>query len=115
MENELFVDTSQSDETEFPVLVMDWVDGQTLSSFLQNIANNYDEDYSFWSEEDEKTALFELKCLPYNFIRTASWLIKQPFAHGDIKPDNIIIKPDGTCVLVDYDGMYVPAMQGMKM
>jgi uncharacterized protein (TIGR02145 family) len=115
LEKELFVDTSQSDETEFPVLIMDWVDGQTLSSFLQNIVNNYDEDYSFWSEEDEKTALFELKCLPYNFIRTASWLIKQPFAHGDIKPDNIIIKPDGTCVLVDYDGMYVPAMQGMKM
>lgn len=115
LDNELFVDTSQSEETEFPVLVMDWVDGQTLSSFLQKIANNYDEDYSFWSEDEEKTALYELKCLPYNFIRAASWLIKQPFAHGDIKPDNIIIKPDGTCVLVDYDGMYVPAMQGMKM
>lgn len=114
LENELFVDTTQSDETEFPVLLMDWVEGQTLSSFLQNIANNYDEDYSFWSEEEEKAALFELKCLPYNFVRTASWLIKQPFAHGDIKPDNIIIKPNGTCVLVDYDGMFVPAMQGMK-
>jgi len=114
LENELFVDTTQSDETEFPVLLMDWVEGQTLSSFLQNIANNYDEDYSFWSEEEEKAALFELKCLPYNFVRTASWLIKQPFAHGDIKPDNIIIEPDGTCVLVDYDGMYVPSMQGMK-
>ena len=50
LEKELFVDTSQSDETEFPVLIMDWVDGQTLSSFLQNIAYNYDEDYSFWSE-----------------------------------------------------------------
>ena len=115
LDKELFVDTTQTDETEFPVLLMDWVEGQTLSSFLQSIANNYDEDYSFWSEEEEKTALFELKCLPYNFIRTASWLIKQPFAHGDIKPDNIIIKPDGTCVLVDYDGMYVPTMQGMKM
>jgi serine/threonine protein kinase len=115
LDKELFVDTTQTEETEFPVLLMDWVEGQTLSSFLQNIANNYDEDYSFWSEEEEKTALFELKCLPYNFIRAASWLIKQPFAHGDIKPDNIIIKPDGTCVLVDYDGMYVPAMQGMKM
>jgi serine/threonine protein kinase len=115
LDKELFVDTTQTEETEFPVLLMDWVEGQTLSSFLQNIANNYDEDYSFWSEEEEKTALFELKCLPYNFIRAASWLIKQPFAHGDIKPDNIIIKPDGTCVLVDYDGMYVPAMQGMKI
>lgn len=115
LDKELFVDTTQTDETEFPVLLMDWVEGQTLSSFLQNISNNYDEDYSFWSEEEEKTALFELKCLPYNFIRAASWLIKQPYAHGDIKPDNIIIKPDGTCVLVDYDGMYVPAMQGMKI
>ena len=43
----------------------------------------------------------------------ASWLLKQPFAHGDLKPDNIIVQKDGYCVLVDYDGMYVPTMQGM--
>ena len=38
----------------------------------------------------------------------------QPFAHGDLKPDNILVKEDGTLVLVDYDGMYVPAMKGQK-
>ena len=35
LENELFVDTSQSKETEFPVLVMDWVEGKTLDAYLR--------------------------------------------------------------------------------
>ena len=42
------------------------------------------------------------------------WLMPQPFAHGDLKPDNILVKSDGTLVLVDYDGMYVPAMKGQR-
>ena len=40
--------------------------------------------------------------------------MSQPFAHGDLKPDNILVTEDGALVLVDYDGMYVPAMQGQK-
>ena len=52
--------------------------------------------------------------LSYNFFKLATWLIKQPFAHGDLKPDNILVKRDGSLVLVDYDGMFVPAMQGQK-
>ena len=42
----------------------------------------------------------------------AAWLLSQPFAHGDLKPDNILVKKDGSLVLVDYDGMFVPALQG---
>ena len=48
------------------------------------------------------------------FGKMAAWLRTQSFAHGDIKPDNIIIRPDGSLVLVDYDGMFVPAMKGSK-
>lgn len=44
----------------------------------------------------------------------AAWLRSQSFAHGDIKPDNIMVRPDGTLTLVDYDGMFVPAMKGQK-
>ena len=52
--------------------------------------------------------------LCYRFCKMAAWLRSQPFAHGDIKPDNIIVRPDGTLTLVDYDGMFVPAMNGQK-
>lgn len=96
LEKELFVDTEQTNETEFPVLLMDWVDGKPLDRYLRE---NLDDKYA-------------LEMLVYRFSQLAQWLIPQPFAHGDLKPDNILVREDGTLVLVDYDGMYVPAMKG---
>lgn len=98
MDKELFVDSSQTDETEFPVLLMDWVEGITLDKYLRE---NLDDQYA-------------LEMLAYRFSQLAQWLIPQPFAHGDLKPDNILVREDGNLVLVDYDGMYVPAMKGQK-
>ena len=98
LQKELFVDTKQTDETEFPVLLMDWVEGKTLDKYLRE---NLDDKYA-------------LEMLAYRFSQLAQWLIPQPFAHGDLKPDNILVREDGTLVLVDYDGMYVPAMKGQK-
>ena len=98
IDKELFVDSSQTDETEFPVLLMDWVEGITLDKYLHE---NLDDQYA-------------LEMLAYRFSQLAQWLIPQPFAHGDLKPDNILVREDGTLVLVDYDGMYVPAMKGQK-
>jgi len=98
LDKELFVDSKNSDETEFPVLLMDWVEGQTLDKYIRE--HIYDQ--------------YELSLLAYQFSRLAMWLLPQPFAHGDLKPDNILVKDDGTLVLVDYDGMYVPAMKGQK-
>ena len=98
LDKELFVDTDQINETEFPVLLMDWVEGKTLDKYLRE---NLDDKYA-------------LEMLAYRFSQLAQWLIPQPFAHGDLKPDNILVREDGTLVLVDYDGMYVPAMKGQK-
>ena len=97
-ENELFVDTNNSDKDEFPVLLMDWVEGKTLDVYIKE---NINEQYA-------------LEMLAYQFNKMATWLITQPFAHGDLKPDNILVKEKGQIVLVDYDGMYVPAMKGQK-
>lgn len=97
LDDELFVDTG-SGGAEYPVLVMDWVEGITLDRYLRQ---HLDDPYS-------------LHMLAYQFSRLAAWLLTQTFAHGDLKPDNILVRPDGTLVLVDYDGMYVPAMQGQR-
>ena len=97
LEKEIFVDSS-CEEDEFPVLLMDWVEGETMETY---IANNYQDEYA--------TGM-----LCYRFCKMAAWLRSQPFAHGDIKPDNIMVRPDGNLTLVDYDGMFVPAMKGQK-
>ena len=97
LEKEIFVDSS-CEEDEFPVLLMDWIDGETMESY---IAENYQDNYA-------------MAMLCYRFCKMAAWLRSQPFAHGDIKPDNIMVRPDGSLTLVDYDGMFVPAMKGQK-
>ncbi len=68
LEKELFVDTKNSDENEFPILLMDWVEGKTLDKYLRkNLGDQY-----------------ALEVLAYRFSQLAQWLIPQPFAHGDL-------------------------------
>ena len=97
LEKELFVDSNCEDD-EFPVLLMDWIEGETMETY---IADHYMDNYA-------------ISMLCYRFCKMAAWLRSQPFAHGDIKPDNIMVRSDGTLTLVDYDGMFVPAMKGQR-
>ena len=101
LEKELFVDCDcdcdcDCDDHEFPVLLMDWIEGETMDHYIaQNLYDNY-----------------AMSMLCYRFCKMAAWLRSQPFAHGDIKPDNIMVRPDGILTLIDYDGMFVPSMKG---
>ena len=97
LEKVLFVDSS-CEESEFPVLLMDWVEGETMERY---VAAHYHDSHA-------------MSMLCYRFCRLAAWLRAQPFAHGDLKPDNIMVRPDGSLTLVDYDGMFVPSMKGRK-
>ena len=98
LDNELFVNSPLADGEKFPVLLMDWVEGTNLDQYIrQHLHDSY-----------------QLHLLAYQFSRLALWLMPQPFAHGDLKPDNIMVREDGTLVLIDYDGMFVPAMKGQK-
>ena len=97
LDKEIFVDSS-CEEDEFPVLLIDWIDGETMENY---IAENYQDNYA-------------MAMLCYRFCKMAAWLRSQPFAHGDIKPDNIMVRPDGSLTLIDYDGMFVSAMKGQK-
>ena len=97
LEKEMFVDSNCENE-EFPVLLMDWIEGETMETY---VAANYTDTHA-------------MSMLCYRFCKMAAWLRSQSFAHGDIKPDNIMVRPDGTLTLVDYDSMFVPAMKGQK-
>ena len=103
LESELFVDVPNTGGEEYPVLLMDWVDGIPLDQYLKTIRN-----------ETIRNKSYEKDLLAYRFSLLARWLVTQPFAHGDLKPDNIYVRGDGSLVLLDYDGMYVPALSGRK-
>lgn len=101
-DKELFVDTAQSPETEFPVLLMDWVEGKNLSQYIASVKSSIGALY------------YNLYELSFKFNQFAQWMVEQPFAHGDLKPDNILITNDGYIIIVDYDGMYFPQMRGQQ-
>ncbi|MDF9829487.1 AarF/UbiB family protein [Parabacteroides sp. PF5-6] len=97
-DNELFVDSKQTDVSEFSIILMDWIDGISLDEYLKSIINN----------------AYKREKLADEFQKLVCWLLPQPFAHGDLKPDNILVLEDGSIVLLDYDGMFVSSMKGQK-
>lgn len=82
----------------FPALKMEWVDGDSLDHYIvRNL-----------------TAPEKLEQLSSDFLNMMGDLRRAGIAHGDLQHGNIIVLGNGELRLVDYDGMYVPAMQGMK-
>ena len=63
LDKEIFVDSS-CEEDEFPVLLMDWIDGETMESY---IAANY---------QNQSAMLM----LSYRFGKMAAWLRTQSFS-----------------------------------
>lgn len=81
-------------------ILMDWVDGQTLKDYLN--------DLNVWiPNELERHQMVYLR-----FVQIASELIESEYAHGNIKLDNIIIQDDNDIKLVGYDNMYIPSLKG---
>ena len=89
-----------SDGKWYPLILMDWVDGETLFK---------------WTRK---------KCLENNGAALAAaagcWIAlireleENNVAHGDLQHANIIVTPDGRLKLVDYDCMCVPALFGRR-
>jgi uncharacterized delta-60 repeat protein len=93
LEEEIWVDDAFQ-----PVVVMDWVEGNTLHFTLNSLC-----------EERKNKEILRLALM---FDQMALWWLAQNFAHGDLKADNLIITPNNQLVAVDYEGFYVPALQG---
>ena len=80
-----------------PIVIMDWVDALPLKKYIsQNICRPQ-----------------ILLSLAESFKTMVGELHKLHFAHGDLQHGNIMVKNDGSIVLVDYDSMYVPGLSGV--
>jgi formylglycine-generating enzyme required for sulfatase activity len=100
LDHEIWVSDHNGDGAEYPLVAMEWAEGMTLGDYVKLYCSERNKDI--------------LQTLAHNFEVFCAWLIAQPFAHGDLKPDNIIVRENGSLALVDYDGMFVPTMQGQQ-
>lgn len=80
-----------------PIVVMDWVDAKSLKKFLAEHIR-------------ESNVINEIA---ENFKTMVADLHANHFSHGDLQHGNIMVKPDRSLVLVDYDSMFVPDLKGM--
>jgi hypothetical protein len=78
----------------YPVVRMDWVDGQSLAAFVAE-------------HLQDSGALQQMR---FSLRRLARHLRENGIAHGDIQPSNIVVQRGANLRLIDYDGMFVPAL-----
>jgi hypothetical protein len=86
---------------QYPIVKMDWAEGETLGIYLDRIVNN-------------SAAIASLRLA---FTRLAEYLERNGVAHGDIQNENVIVAQTGLR-LIDYDGMFVaglPEGQGAEI
>ena len=80
----------------YPAVKMTWVQGTGLIDWIER--NLHDP--------------AALHTLADRFLAMTADLEKNGIAHGDLQHGNLLVAADATFRLVDYDGMYVPALRG---
>lgn len=95
---ELFLYTSPETGAWVDVVLGDWIEGTTLHEAATQAALAGDTS--------------RLRRLAAAFDRMAAALTADNWAHGDLKPENIVVDPAGGLHLIDLDAMYLPAFAG---
>lgn len=84
--------------TLHPIILMDWVDGQTLKEYINyNISNSS-----------------KILDLAEKFKEMTVYFHNENIAHGDLQHGNILVKDNGSLVAIDYDSMYIEPLNGMN-
>lgn len=81
----------------YPVLKMEWIEATGLLPFVE-------------SHLADQGTLNDLAVKFEHLIRDLS---SHGIAHGDLQHGNILVTPSGELKLIDYDGMFVPGLNGL--
>ncbi|SDO17470.1 hypothetical protein SAMN04487897_109102 [Paenibacillus sp. yr247] len=81
----------------YPIVRMQWIKGDPLIRYIQQ----------------NLSKPLTLLDLTHKWIRMITAMQKSNIAHGDLQHGNIMIYNDDF-MLIDYDGMYVPALHGLQ-
>ena len=98
LEREFFIHDTPPHGRGGDVVLTRWVEGEELGSIISRAAKAGDK------------AL--LASLSKRFDQLGRDLLDAPWAHGDLKPENIILDTEGELQLIDRDAMFLPEMQG---
>lgn len=79
-----------------PIVLMDWANGKPLKEYLS----------------EHLYESLALERLAESFLKMVKDLHAANLSHGDLQHGNILVKDNGELILVDYDSMYVPALDG---
>ena len=79
------------------VVADEWIEGVTLGEALRDAAAAADSG--------------RIAQLAHGFDLMARGMLERDWAHGDLKPDNIIVTPDGGLRMIDFDAVYLPSLR----
>ena len=95
-EAELAVYTLLGEVEYADVIATPWVEGCTLDKLFSDPKTDY-------------------RKLSERFDAFALDILRGKCAHGDIKPENIVVLPDGSFSLIDYDAAWLPGFEQCDM
>lgn len=92
---EIYLHTSPGEGIWVDAAISDWIEGETLQEAVTAAAGRGDTQ--------------RLGRLSETFDRFAAELVADDRAHGDLKPENIIVTADGSLRPIDFDAAFLPA------
>ncbi|AFM24804.1 protein kinase family protein [Desulfomonile tiedjei] len=82
----------------YPIVLMRWIEGQPLDTWVKE-------------NLDRPGALQEMAT---KWLDMVSALYSAGIAHNDLQQGNVLVTPESDLRLIDYDGMFVPSMEGER-
>ena len=83
---------------EYNVVAMEWIKGETLSQWARRIRKSM-------RPENLDQVFHQVLSLMRDYSAGLAAMHGRNLLHGDIKPENLMVTPDGKGIIIDYDSV----------